>query len=169
MRLPVGGECSGIAPLTKWKRRDREEHERDAPAAVHREVAVAQRAPRLATRIDERVGLAAGDARVLRRTGADLAPDRLVVERLDELALLLLLRVFRFARVERRRLRQRHGARRQTKCGNRGPRRRVNVTPMSVDPLVFVLRLVARPDLVLPLLAVAVELGVVGRLVGLAW
>ena len=54
------------------------------------------------------VGLAAGQARELRRAGADFRPDRLVVERLNQLLFLLLARVIAVDRIGRRRLRRPH-------------------------------------------------------------
>jgi hypothetical protein len=87
--------------LDEVEREDRKRHDRDERAAPERDRAVPELAPRLARgderalerearrRLNQHVGLAAGDAGVVRRPRLDLAPHRGVVARLGELPLLL--------------------------------------------------------------------------------
>src|SRR5438552_19147085 len=75
--------------LDQVERGEHEKHGNQGPAAENRDVAVAQRAPSLALRLDQDVGLAADDGRRLRAVTSNLAPDRRVIQRLVDLTLRL--------------------------------------------------------------------------------
>ena len=76
------------------------EHRSREKDAAPEENGHAQRSPRLPLGLDQHIGFATPDRGDLRQPGADLAPDRLVVEGLGDLPLLLGFRVSRFGRVD---------------------------------------------------------------------